>query len=172
MGKVIKMKIKTKTPAPIWLMFPALLALGGCSSTADGPATPAPTEWQQVDSNCDFFFKAPPEMKRQDVSGIDSCVGQYLGAGMDLSYDYGGYSDPLDSYSDNAEYAEESATIDGFDAKVIRLKLPNGGALPYVVAAHFADIGKNGVKLTMWINCKGPAEVEMGRQILDSISFP
>jgi hypothetical protein len=166
------MKMKLKTPALIGLMVSALSGLWGCSSTADGPATPAPAEWQQVDSACDFFFKAPPEMKRQDVSGIDSCVGEYLGAGMDLSYDYGGYSDPLDSYSDNAEYAEESATIDGFEAKVISLKLLNGSELPYVAAAHFADIGKNGIKLTMWINCKGPAEVEMGRQILDSISFP
>lgn len=166
------MKTKTKSSAPIWLIVSALSALLGCSSEVSEPVPPASTEWQQIDSKCDFFFDAPPDMQRQAVTGIDSCVGELKGAGMSLSYDYGGYSDPLDSYSENVDYKEESATINGFQAKIISFRFMGDQELPYVIAAHFPDIGVEFTKLTMWITCAGPAEVEKGRQIIDSISFP
>jgi hypothetical protein len=166
------MTMKMKTPAPIWLMVSALSALWGCSSTATGPDMTVPAEWQLVESNCDFLFLVPGEMQKQDVTGIDSCVGQYKGAGMELSYDYGGYSDPLDDYGDSAEYKEESVVINGLQAKLISLRHLEGGELPYFTAAHFPNVGKAGIKLTMSMRCAGPAEVDTARQILHSITFP
>jgi hypothetical protein len=163
--------MKTKTPAPIWLMVFALSALWGCSSTESGPDTTAPAGWQWVNSSCDFLFKAPAELQKQAVQGIDSCVGQYRGAGMELSYDYGGYSDPLTDYKDSDEYEEESAMIDGLQAKLISMHL-DSGELPYFTAVHFPDVGKAGIKLTMSVNCAGPPEVDTAQQILHSISFP
>jgi len=164
--------MKTKTPAPIWLMVSALSALWGCSSSTSGPDTTAPDEWTLADSSCDFLFLVPAEMQKKDVTGIDSCVGQYQGAGMELSYDYGGYSDPLNEYGDSDEYKEESVVIDGFQAKLISLRRLDSVELPYFTAAHFPYVGKAGIKLTMAMSCAGPAEVDTAQQILRTITFP
>ena len=163
--------MKLKAPALIWLIVPALSAAWGCGSTvSDSEDTPS-NEWQVVDSSCQFFFEAPDTLKRTSFGGIDSCVGEYGGPGMTLSYDYGGYSDPLDSYSDNADYKEELTDIDGFQVKVISLRHTDGRELPHSIAAHFADLGKYSTKLTMWINCAGTTEMETGRKLIDSISI-
>jgi hypothetical protein len=165
-----------------WPAIAAIILAGlvGCKTTVTETETeetaPGTTtqsdDWQKVDSGCGFFFEAPPEMQQQPVTGIDSCVGQYQGAGMQLTYDYGGFSDPLEGYSDSPEYKEESATIDGFQAKVISLRRDDDSERPYAVAVHFPDIGKGGVKLTMSIKCEGPAEMDDARLIVKSITFP
>ena len=168
--EVIEMKMKA--PTLLWLIVSALPSAWGCSSTVDEQETTPSNEWQQVDSSCQFFFQAPGTLKRTSFGGIDSCVGQYGGPGMTLSYDYGGYSDPLDGYSDNADYKEEMTVVDGLQAKVISLRHTDGRELPYSIAVHFTDVDKNSTKLTMWISCAGPTEMETGRKIIDSISFP
>ena len=164
--------MKLKAPALIWLIASVVPAVWGCGSTVSDPETTPSNEWQVVDSSCQFFFEAPGTLERTSFGGIDSCVGEYGGPGMKLSYDYGGYSDPLDSYSDNADYKEELKVIDGFEAKVISMRHTDGRELPYSIAAHFADIGKDSTKLTMWISCAGTTEMETGREIIGSISFP
>jgi hypothetical protein len=164
--------MKMKAPALIWLIVSALPAVGGCSSTVDEPDTTPSNEWQQVDSSCNFFFEAPGTLKRTRFGGIDSCVGEYGGPGMSLSYDYGGYSNPLEDYSDSADYKEEMTVIDGFPAKVISLRHTDGRELPHSIAVHFANIAVSSTKLTLWIDCAGTTEMETGRKIIDSITFP
>jgi hypothetical protein len=168
--EVIEMKMKV--PALIWLILSTIPAAWGCSSTADEMETTPPNGWQEVDSSCQFLFQAPSTLKRTSFGGVDSCVGEYGGPGIMLSYDYGGYSDPLETYSGSADYKEEMTIIDGAQAKVISLRHTDGRELPYSIAVHFADIGKDSIKLTMWINCAGTTEMETGRKIIDSISFP
>ncbi len=168
--EVIAMKMNA--PALIWLIVSALPAVWGCSSTVDEPDTTPSDEWQPVDSSCKFFFQAPVTLKRTSFGGIDSCVGEYGGPGMSLSYDYGGYSDPLESYSDNADYKEEMTVIDGFQAKVISLRFTDGRELPHFIAVHFPNVAENSTKLTMVIDCAGATEMETGRKIIDSITFP
>jgi hypothetical protein len=62
--------------------------------------------------------------------------------------------------------------IDGFQAKVISLRFTDGRELPHFIAVHFPNVAENSTKLTMAINCAGATEMQTGREIIHTITFP
>lgn len=83
-----------------WLIGIVASGLVGVGSVASEVAR---SEWKAVDAKGRFSFAIPPDMAEQAAQGIDSYVGQYRNDGIQLSFDYGGYSDPLLRYSEELE---------------------------------------------------------------------
>ena len=76
--------------------------------------------WKEVYAG-GFYVSLPPSWKYIKEQGIDSNVGKFKGDGAELSFDFGWYSSPLDSYFE-PEYAITSENISGYDAKIVTPK--------------------------------------------------
>lgn len=138
-----------------------------------------PAGWQKIDAKGHFTFYVPPGMKAGDVRGIDSYVGAYRNAEMRVSFDYGWYSDPLNSYSKGPEYKESFVELSGRKAKLVTFIQPEvADGFRHMAAVHFEDVGvakREGfgeTKLTMRIICKHPDALETAKRVLRSIAFP
>lgn len=129
-----------------------------------------PDNWKYINADNSFGFYVPPDMKKDEVQGIDSYVGKFHNNGLELSFDYGIYSDPLE-YSKEPDYKEVWVKIDGKSAKIVTFHKPSGYKdFSDVAAVHFPQIGKE-TKLTMWVYCKSPDEQQVAKTIFSSIQF-
>lgn len=94
-----------------------------------------PTNWQFVDANS-FTLSLPPGWKFNKLQGIDSYVGEFVGDGTKLGFDYGWYSNPLADDSD-PNHTVTYETIDGYKAKIVVPKIAGNGT----TGVYFADLG-------------------------------
>jgi hypothetical protein len=109
-----------------------------------------------------FFFRAPPDLIEKRVKGKDSFVGKYDNPALELSFDYGMYSDPLESEG-YRDWKFRNTTIDGRRAKI--------GWSEDRMAVHFPKVeGDN--RLSMFANLKQPQAKEIAEIIFRSIDFP
>jgi hypothetical protein len=113
-------------------------------STATALTTAPPTtgeapcpgdDWQTIDAG-DFSFRLPPGVEDQEAQGIDSLVGQYDGAGLSVSYDYGGYTNDLSEVA--ATGTTEDIQVSGLAGRLITSEAADtaGYAHPYLTGLY------------------------------------
>jgi hypothetical protein len=101
------------------------------SSGTHVPAAPARTlqspdntagqpGWSRIDSKDGFSFAAPRGTRLNHLQGKDSAVGEIVGEGFYLRYDFGFFSNSLEGVMSENEYSEERTTVDGHVAVVRR----------------------------------------------------
>ena len=140
------------------------------------PAKPGPG-WKRVDADGLFFLSLPEDMKKQDVRGIDSSVGEYRNGRMVVSFDYGIYSNPLESYSDKPEYKESLKNIGGKKAKIVYFSNTRADSkYKYFSAVHFPEAEKNrfanmNIKLTLDVEFNEESDNAIAQAIFESIAF-
>lgn len=140
------------------------------------PTKPGPG-WKRVDADGLFFLSLPEDMKKQNVRGVDSSVGQYRNGRMVVSFDYGIYSNPLESYSDKPGYKETLKSIDGKKAKIVFFSnTRRDSKYKYYSAVHFAEVQKNrfanmNIKLTLDVEFNEESDNAIAQTIFESIVF-
>jgi hypothetical protein len=138
-----------------WLLPLVIIAVvAGCEPA---PAPSVPPEWQTVRAGTAFTFKAPPDLEPAPVQGIDSFVGKYESPTLEVTFDYGRYSDPMNGEG----YRSRGVTVDGKSARLV--------SKGDVVAIHFPNIGGE-TKLTMCVRLKN-ADAKTAETLLQSIDF-
>jgi hypothetical protein len=138
----------------------SLAILSGCNSTDS--TVDVPDSWITFNADQAFSFRAPPDFIEKPVKGKDSFVGKYDSPALELSFDYGMYSDALEreGYRD---WKFRNTTIDGKRAKI--------GWSEERVAVHFPKVeGYN--RLSMFANLKQPQAKEIAEIIFRSIDCP
>ena len=136
-----------------------IAVLAGCEPSPPPPSVPSvPSDWQTIRANGAFTFKAPPDLKPEPVQGIDSFVGKYVSPTLEVTFDYGWYSDPMNREG----YNSRGVTVDGKSARLVT----RGD----VVAIHFPKVSGN-TKLTMSVRLKN-AVPKTAETLLQSIDFP
>jgi len=132
-----------------------------------------PSTWVSV-NNQEFSVLLPPGWAYEPRQGIDSFVGAYVGDGVELTFDYGIYSDPL-SFEGDPSYDVHEETIGGVTAKIVRAKGASG-----ITGVHFARIEKFAfpgdniafdVRLTIVGRDLTPEQLEIAMQVFRSIRF-
>jgi hypothetical protein len=96
-----------------------------------------PEGWTKINI-CHISFYAPPDLKKSDVNGIDSCMAQYANNDIALYLDYGRYGGPATARGSDLEWKQESRSIGGKDAQLItfvQAQHRNAG-LKYVAALY------------------------------------
>lgn len=73
--------------------------------------------WKRA-STTGFSLELPPEWRIERRQGIDSYVGIITGGGVELSYDYGSWSNPL-AKDDDPDHTVTYECIDGCRAKIV-----------------------------------------------------
>ena len=104
------------------------------SSFGDKP----PIGWKRIDAGT-FSLFAPPGWKFHELQGVDSYVGEFVGNGMALDFDFGQWSNSLDEAPDS--YLMTYDIIDGLKAKIVMPRVPRHG----ITGIYFAkaDLGNS-----------------------------
>jgi hypothetical protein len=138
-----------------------LLAIAFVGTGCDQPPSPlppVPADWQTLDAAGIFTFRAPLDLQQVPVQGVDSIVGHYASPTLDVGFDVGTYSDPMDREG----YVQRRVRVDGRRARLV--------TKDNVVAIRFP--GSDGkAKLTMSVRVNG-ADPKVAEAMLLSIDFP
>lgn len=136
-------------------------------------------EWREEDLTA-FSLLLPADMVKEDVEGTDSFVGQYNRDGMTLSFDYGWYSNPLNSFCDQPEYQESQIELSGKPARIISFSNENHLFDPeytYVAGLYVPTASEEYApgavdKLQANIQFNDAENKAMALCILESVRFP
>jgi hypothetical protein len=129
-----------------------------------------PSNWKKVNERY-FEFQVPPDMEKVQVQGKDSYVGQYRNGSIELNFDYGRYSDPLNQLPKRFHLSEATVTIHGHKAKIVSYMESKS---KYIMAVHFPRVGRpnrGGSTLTMYSFCKAVNDYDAVKEIFNSIRF-
>lgn len=151
--------------------FGVALVNAWASHCANHKAKPA-KDWVQIEVRKAFAFRIPPDLKMKPVKGKDSHVARYESDSMQLSYDYGWYSDRLTRYSKREDVKTTETTIDGKKARIVTMhSKTKGSPLEYVAAAHFSGLRDPKMRLTFFVRCASSKEQQLAQVIFDSVRF-
>ena len=105
-------------------------------------ATTLPDGWKQLDADY-FTIYAPPTWKFRKLQGIDSYVGEFVGDGVKLEFDYGQYSNALTDEKEPT-YVVIEEKVGGRLARMVSPRVPGHG----VTGIYFQDVGDaNGLNI-------------------------
>lgn len=93
------------------------------------------TSWQFINADS-FSLSLPTGWKFNDLQGIDSYVGEFVGDGTKLRFDFGRYSNPLAEDND-PNHVVTYETIDGYKAKIVVPKVTDNGT----TGVYFGNLG-------------------------------
>ena len=139
------------------------LSIVGCSYK-DKP----PTNWQKIDAGA-FSLYAPPGWRFHKEQGIDSYVGEVVGDGVVLNFDFGQFSNSL-SDAQEPPYIVAHEFIDGFEAKLVSPRTPGHGmtAIYFPNVPSFLEVDN---KLCLVGNDLTAAQQEVALRIFRTIRF-
>lgn len=99
-------------------------------------ADTAPTGWHKVDAG-PFSILAPQGWEFHQLESVDSYVGEFVGDGVVLTFDFGGYSSGYLKKAKKPEYVIAHESIGGHSAKIVSPRTPGHG----VTGAYFRNAG-------------------------------
>jgi hypothetical protein len=167
-----KMRLIISISGLIFISIPALL----CSTSSDGASAkstvqvnnaPQPDEesgWHKVDAG-PFSILAPSAWEFHQLKGVDSFVGEFVGDGITLRFDFGGYSNPLKEEKKPA-YVVVHKSIGGFRVKVVSPRTPGHG----ITGVYFRDVG-HATALCLWGKDLTSTQHELALKIFETIRF-
>jgi hypothetical protein len=127
-------------------------------------AATAPTGWHKVDAGA-FSVFAPWDWKFHQLQGIDSYVGEFVGDGVVLRFDFDGYSNPLKEEKKPA-YVVVHKSIGGLGARVVNPKTPGHG----VTGIYFLRTFRSN-KLCLFGQHLTSTQQELALEIFETIRF-
>ena len=98
---------------------------GWSQPQCEGASLSSPANWHKVDAG-PFSILAPSGWEFHHLEGVDSFVGEFLGDGVTLRFDYGRHSSPLKDEKKPA-YVATQKSIGGRRAKIVSPRTPGHG---------------------------------------------
>lgn len=136
-----------------------------------------PSKWTTV-KVCQINFVIPKSLKNQYAKGIDSCVADFGNGRMKLTIDSGHYGGKFTRAETSLNFKEEFVEIDGKKVQLVFYNDTRSKANRKFVAglAVVLNEAKNKEKelstfLIMTIEAKSETEIEIAKQIFQSIRF-
>lgn len=128
-----------------------------------------PDGWYEEDTG-PFTLVLPPDMRSVPEQGIDSFVGSYQSNRIDLSFDYGMYTNDLSDWPKNGKL--EWAEVNGHKAKIATFRDPTAN-FPFEVGGYFLSGGKGsaGMALGLFMRCKTSEAALDARKIITSVQL-
>lgn len=117
------------------LVFIAIVACVSFSLAQEKPDVP--DGWTRINI-CHISFYAPPDIKKSDMNGIDSCVAQYASNDIVLYLYYGIHGGPATARGSELEWKQESFSAGGKEAQLttfVDASHSNSG-LKYIAALY------------------------------------
>jgi len=158
----------------MWLTVALLLILiPGDSHAQAYPSQPkgnsmgtgaVPTSWRKLDAG-PFSILAPPGWEFHQLEGVDSYVGEFVGDGIVLKFDFGDYSNPLKEERKPA-YVVTQKSIGGRRAKIVSPTTPGHG----ITGVYIRNVG-NSNALTLFGKDLTSTQQESALKIFETLRF-
>jgi hypothetical protein len=124
----------------------------------------APLGWHKVDAG-PFSILAPPGWEFHQLTGVDSYVGEFVGDGLTLRFDFGRYSSSLKEAKKPA-YVITKESIGGFRAKLVSPRGPGHG----ITGVYFRDVARSNA-LCLFGEDLTSTQQELALKIFETIRF-
>jgi TonB family protein len=128
-------------------------------------AVATPTTWHKVDAG-PFSILAPPGWEFHQLMGVDSFVGEFVGDGVVLTFDYGRYARGYLKEDKKPAYVIAHKSIGGFPSKIVSPRTPNHG----VTGVYFHNVGRSNA-LCLYGKDLTSAQQELVLNIFETIRF-
>lgn len=117
----------------------------------------------------------PIDMLPVEIQGIDSEIGMFRRDGLELTYDFGVFSDNLLHPPEGAEV--EDVTLVERACRVVTYTLVDDPGWTRAVSAHVPDVDSKGPgdqprHLTLRFRCADDEQVAVARAIIDDVEVP
>ena len=123
-------------------------------------------DWKKIENKI-FSFSVPPSFKKTESKGIDSFAEEYVADGIEITFDYGMYSNNFANWPKETKF--EELKIDGKPAKTGIVKKDFHSGFPYSTQVRFNLDGHKA--LAMFAACKTEEDLALARKIFESIVF-
>jgi hypothetical protein len=120
--------------------------------------------WHKVDAG-PFSILAPSGWEFHQLQGVDSYVGEFVGDGVVLTFDFGRYSNTLKKEKKPA-YVVTHKSIGGRRAKIVSPKTPGRG----ITGVYFRNVG-DAVALTLFGHDLTSTQQELALKIFETLRF-
>lgn len=122
--------------------------------------------WKEIENNA-FSFSIPKSFKKTDVRGRDSFVEVYVAEDIELSFDYGMYSNYFGDWPKDTKF--ETVTIDGKAARIGTAVEEIRKGFPLSIQVYI-KLDKY-TAMSMFAACKTEKDVALARRIFETIAF-
>jgi hypothetical protein len=129
--------------------------------------------WQRRTIGQNVTCQMPDTLQPVTVQGVDSMVTQFEGQNLQISFDFGWYSNRLNAEPETRDYRARTVKIGGRKAKLVRWRRDDPNK-PYVAGVAFRNVsgsGKASNHLSGSALCATPAEQDLAEQIFRTIRF-
>ena len=156
-----------------WILQVLITAIAGlccvsCQTSHDprGDNARVDNKWKLI-KNTEFSFSLPPSFKKTEGTGIDSFVQEYVAEGIEVSFDFGRYSNDFQDWPKKTKF--EELKIDGRAARIGTAAHEFGKGFPYSTQVHIKLGGA--MALSMFAACRSEKELAVARRIFETIAF-
>jgi hypothetical protein len=122
------------------------------------------SDWHKVDAG-PFSILAPSGWEFHQLQGVDSYVGEFVGDGVVLTFDFGRYSNTLKKEKKPA-YVVTHKSIGGRRAKIVSPRTPGHGT----TGVYFRNVG-DAAALTLFGHDLTSTQQELVLKIFDTLRF-
>lgn len=126
--------------------------------------TAASANWHKVDAG-PFSILAPSGWEFHQLQGFDSYVGEFVGDGIVLKFDFGRYSNSLKEEK-KPTYVVIHKSIGGRRAKIVSPRIPGHG----ITGAYFRNVGDSNA-LTLFGHDLTSTQQELVLKIFETLRF-
>ena len=120
--------------------------------------------WERVDTG-PFSILAPAGWKFHQLAGVDSFVGEFVGDGITLKFDFGARSNPLTEEKKPA-YVVVHKSIAGRRARIVSSRTPGHG----ITGVYFRDVGDSNA-LTLFAHDLTSTQQELVLRVFETLRF-
>jgi hypothetical protein len=124
----------------------------------------AAANWHKVDAG-PFSIWAPPGWEFHQLTGVDSYVGEFVGDGVALTFDFGRYSSSL-KQAKKPDYVIAKKSIGLYRAKLVSPRTPGQG----ITGVYFSKVS-SGDALCLWGKDLSAVHQQLVLQIFETIQF-
>lgn len=138
----------------------ALLLAASCATHSASP-------WRQADVGA-FSLHLPPDLHKTEARGIDSSVHRWVGPNMEVSSDYGHYSNDFGGWPEDTAF--EPVEVDGKAARIGTARHDFGYGFAYSTQIAFRDVRPK-IHRSVFAACNSIEDCAVARRIFLSIRF-
>lgn len=159
--------------------FPATLLLlctifGLASVSLCRSASPS-TEWQKIDADGLFTFRLPRGFTKTNMAGVEHYLGEYYKGKTRFLFVWGDTASNAYDVRREPEMEDYQETETRIQAKRANIRtysqMREGEGRVYRAELNVGDWENARVELYMELESKDPAELQMAKEIFDSIEF-
>jgi hypothetical protein len=141
-----------------------LILHGWCQPRSGGTSLAASDCWHKVDAG-PFSILAPSGWEFHQLEGIDSFVGEFVGDGVTLTFDFGGHSNSLKEEK-NPAYVVIHKSIGALRAKIVSPRTPGHG----ITGVYFHNVGDSNA-LILFGHDLTSTQQELALKIFETLRF-